>query len=56
MAQVKSIVFRYIMTYYNRQRIYTATPVVCRRPHIVRPPEAWPHKLQILGVHILHRS
>jgi transposase InsO family protein len=25
-AQVKSIVFRYIMTYYNRQRIYTANP------------------------------
>jgi len=24
MAQVKSIVFQYIMTYYNRQRIYTA--------------------------------
>ncbi len=26
MAQVRSIVFRYIMTYYNRQRIYTANP------------------------------
>jgi putative transposase len=26
MAQVKSVVFRYIMTYYNRQRIYTANP------------------------------
>jgi transposase InsO family protein len=26
MTQVKSIVFRYIMTYYNRQRIYTANP------------------------------
>ena len=26
MAQVKSIVFRYSMTYYNRQRIYTANP------------------------------
>ena len=26
MAQVKSIVFRYIMTYYNRQRINTANP------------------------------
>jgi len=26
MAQVKSIVFRYIMTYYNRRRIYTANP------------------------------
>lgn len=26
MAQVKSIVFRYIMTYYNRLRIYTANP------------------------------
>ena len=26
MARVKSIVFRYIMTYYNRQRIYTADP------------------------------
>lgn len=26
MAQVKSMVFRYIMTYYNRQRIYTANP------------------------------
>ena len=26
MEQVKSIVFRYIMTYYNRQRIYTANP------------------------------
>ena len=26
MAQVMSIVFRYIMTYYNRQRIYTANP------------------------------
>ena len=25
MAQVKSIVFRYIMTYYNRQRIYKRT-------------------------------
>jgi hypothetical protein len=24
MTQVKSIVFRYIMTYYNRRRIYTA--------------------------------
>jgi transposase InsO family protein len=26
MAQVKSVVFRYIMTYYNRERIYTANP------------------------------
>ena len=26
MTQVKSIVFRYIITYYNRQRIYTANP------------------------------
>ena len=26
MAQVKSIVFRYIMTYYNRIRIYTGNP------------------------------
>ena len=26
MTQVKSIVFRYSMTYYNRQRIYTANP------------------------------
>ena len=26
MTQVKSIVFRYIMTYYNRERIYTANP------------------------------
>jgi transposase InsO family protein len=26
MAQVKSIVFRYIMTYYNRKRIYTSNP------------------------------
>jgi transposase InsO family protein len=26
MTQVKSIVFRYIMTYYNRWRIYTANP------------------------------
>lgn len=26
MAQVKSIVFRYIMIYYNRQRIYTSNP------------------------------
>jgi len=26
MAQVRSIVFRYIMTYYNRERIYTANP------------------------------
>lgn len=26
MAQVRSIVFRYIMTYYNWQRIYTANP------------------------------
>ena len=26
MAQVKSIVFRYIMTYYNRERIYTSNP------------------------------
>lgn len=26
MAQVRSIVFRYIMTYYNRERIYTAKP------------------------------
>jgi transposase InsO family protein len=26
MSQVKSIVFRYIMTYYNRERIYTANP------------------------------
>ncbi len=25
-AQVKSVVFRYIMTYYNRERIYTANP------------------------------
>ena len=25
-AQVKSIVFRFIMTYYNRERIYTANP------------------------------
>jgi transposase InsO family protein len=25
-TQVQSIVFRYIMTYYNRQRIYTANP------------------------------
>ncbi|MEA4993001.1 MAG: IS3 family transposase [Oscillibacter sp.] len=26
MGQVKSMVFRYIMTYYNRQRVYTANP------------------------------
>jgi len=26
MAQGMSIVFRYIKTYYNRQRIYTANP------------------------------
>ena len=26
MDQVKSIVFRYIMTYYNRERIYTSNP------------------------------
>ena len=26
MTQVENIVFRYIMTYYNRQRIYTANP------------------------------
>jgi hypothetical protein len=26
MAQVKSIVCRYIMAYYNRERIYTANP------------------------------
>lgn len=26
MEQVKSIVFRYIMTYYNRERVYTANP------------------------------
>jgi hypothetical protein len=26
MTQVKSIVFRYIMTYYNRKRIYTSNP------------------------------
>ena len=26
MTQVKSIVFRYSMTYYNRQRIYTTNP------------------------------
>ena len=25
-TQVKSIVFRYIMAYYNRQRIYSANP------------------------------
>jgi len=26
MEQVKSIVFRYVMVYYNRQRIYTTIP------------------------------
>lgn len=26
MKQVKSIIFRYIMVYYNRQRIYTSNP------------------------------
>jgi hypothetical protein len=26
MAFVKSIIFRYIMVYYNRQRIYTSNP------------------------------
>ncbi|MFT8890097.1 MAG: hypothetical protein ABF904_15025 [Ethanoligenens sp.] len=26
MAQVKTIVFRYIMTYYNRIRVYTSNP------------------------------
>lgn len=26
MSQIKSIVFRYIMTYYNRERIYTDNP------------------------------
>lgn len=26
MTQIKSIVFRYIMTYYNRIRIYTGNP------------------------------
>ena len=26
MAQVKSIVFRYILVYYNRERVYTANP------------------------------
>ena len=31
MAQVKSIVFRYIMTYYNRQRIYGGLPPVMFR-------------------------
>ena len=31
MAQIKSIVFWYSMTYYNRQRIYTANPGVVRK-------------------------
>lgn len=26
MAQVKIVVFRYVMTYYNQERIYTANP------------------------------
>ena len=26
MAEVRSIVFRYIMTYYNRERVYTENP------------------------------
>ena len=26
MAQVKSVIFRYIMVYYNRERIYTSNP------------------------------
>jgi hypothetical protein len=26
MAQIKIVVFRYIMTYYNRERSYTANP------------------------------
>lgn len=26
MAYIKSIIFRYIMVYYNRQRIYTSNP------------------------------
>lgn len=35
MAQVKSIVFRYIMAYYNRERIYISNPrraTVCYVP------------------------
>ncbi|QHW34992.1 IS3 family transposase [Paenibacillus rhizovicinus] len=29
MAEIKSIIFRYIMVYYNRRRIYTSIPGGC---------------------------
>jgi hypothetical protein len=32
MAYVKSIIFRYIMVYYNRRRIYTSMPLIQRGP------------------------
>lgn len=38
---VKSIVFRYIMAYYTASESTLLSPVVSRRPCIVRPPEAW---------------
>lgn len=56
MAQVKSLTFRYIMTYYNRQRIYTANPGGLSPDMYRQAARGLPHKLQILGVHILQCS
>lgn len=39
-AQVKSIAFRYIVVYYNRERIYTSNPDG-RPSYIGRPRGAW---------------
>jgi hypothetical protein len=41
MTHVKSIVFRYIMTYYNRERIYTGIRAVSLPLCTGRPPGAW---------------
>ena len=56
MTQVKSIVFRYIMTYYNRQRIYTANPGGLPPAMFRQAARGLAAKLQILGVHILRGS
>lgn len=57
MAQVKSIVFRYIITYYNRIRVsIPAIRAGFRLLCIVRPQEAWLPNQYFWGVHTLHSS
>lgn len=51
MAQVKNIVFRYIMTYYNRIGIYIGNPGACLLLCIGRLQEGWLPNRKIWDVH-----